>query len=158
MSLQGASSKEKAASPKTPWKFSKFEFDLLNLIVGSKVAVNSSHNEIRKKWNGVPKIAPFCQKWNCCLFLANRQKRTPHGKRCQFGCQIYINFSVKLIFLQWQLSLKLKTYFFWLLHNSKTSQLLQELSLQLRGILKLQLTSFYAATVGELLSRNSHLK
>ena len=30
-------------------------------------------------------------------------------------------------------------------------------SLQLRGILKWQLTSFYAATVGELLSRNSHL-
>ena len=53
---------------------------------GPKMAPHSTSS--RKKWNGVPVLAAK----NSTLLpkmelLANRQKRTPHGKRCQFGCQ-----------------------------------------------------------------------
>ena len=110
----------------------------------------------RKKWNGVPVLAAknstLLPKMELLFILANRQKRTPHGKRCQFGCQIYINFSVKLTF--YNDNSDIFTIIF--SDNSKTSQLLQELSLQLRGILKWQLTSFYAATFEQ--EYNSHLK
>ena len=48
--------KKKQQLQKHDENFLKFEFDLLNLIVGSKVAVNSSHNEILKKASGVQDI------------------------------------------------------------------------------------------------------
>ena len=81
---------------------------------------NGTHSTFsRKKWNGVPVLAAknstLLPKMELLFILANRQKRTPHGIRCQFGCQIYINFSVKTgifsYFLHWQLKFEAKDIF-----------------------------------------------
>ena len=125
----------------------------------------------RKKWNGVPVLAAknstLLPKVELLCILANRQKRTPHGIRCQFGCQIYINFSklVSLVITTHQFEAKdIFTIIFIFSdfcttakpsnchrlphdHGHTCNHMEQALSLQLRSILKWQLTSIAIFTL-----------